>query len=282
MTIQEATYCLLNQLRTIYPEGEANTITDWVMEHITGSKKAERMIYKEAEITSSEESELIQVTQRLAANEPIQYVLGEAWFYGMKLFVNKNVLIPRPETEELVSWIVDEAVYSTDLRILDIGTGSGCIPIALKRKFPNAGIWTCDVSVLALEVAKKNMENLDCPLHLMHLDFLDSTHWGMLGEFDIIVSNPPYISETEKNEILPHVLEHEPHMALFVPENDPLIFYNSIASFARHGLKDDGAVYVEINEGLGKETEQVFKDAGFSTVLRNDMQGKQRMIKATR
>lgn len=282
MTIQDATYFLLNKLRTIYPDGEADTITDWVMEHITGSKKAERMVYKKAEITSSEESELIQLTQRLMTHEPVQYVLGEAWFCAMKLFVNKNVLIPRPETEELVNWIITDYKAKPggeSLRILDIGTGSGCIPIAIKNKIPASDLWSCDSSILALEVAKKNSENLDCSVKLMHLDFLDKLHWWELGQFDIIVSNPPYVTDNEKKTIQPNVLEHEPLAALFVPGDDPLLFYKAIADFGKSGLDIRGTIYVEINEILGPETMNVFKEKGFRTEIRKDMQGKDRMLK---
>lgn len=280
MTIQDATYFLLKELRKIYAQGEAETITDWIMEHITGSKKAERMVYKKAEITTSEESDLILLTQRLMTHEPVQYVLGEAWFCGMKLFVNKNVLIPRPETEELVNWITTDYAEGESLRILDVGTGSGCIPIALMNKLSSAEVWSCDSSILALEVAKKNTENLDCPVKLMHLDFLDRQHWWMLGEFDIIVSNPPYVTENEKKTILPNVLAYEPLSALFVPTDDPLLFYKTIADFGKNGLKNDGAIYVEINESLGVETRKVFEEKGFMTELKKDMQGKNRMLKS--
>jgi release factor glutamine methyltransferase len=283
MTIQEANFFLLNQLKTIYPDGEANTITDWVMEHITCSKKAERMVYKNEHITESEENELIILSQRLMNQEPVQYVLAEAWFYGLRFFVNKNVLIPRPETEELVKWVIDEneeKSHTTELRILDIGTGSGCIPLSLKHKMFTADIWSCDISLLALEVAKKNMEDLDIPVRLMHLNFLNKQHWWMLGQFDIIISNPPYIAENEMNTISPNVKEHEPGLALFVPGDDPLIFYRSIAEFAKQGLKEKGAVYVEINESSGPQTKTLFEETGFKTVSRKDIQGKDRMLKA--
>ena len=174
MTMQEATYLLLNKLRTIYAEGEASNITDWVMEHLTGSKKAERMIYKNEAINSEEENQLYQYTERLMAHEPVQYVLNEAWFCGLKLYVDKNVLIPRPETEELVEWIIDGCRFPIDqLSILDIGSGSGCIAIALKRRLGKAEVWSCDISTEALRVAKKNAENLGVEVNFIELDFLD-------------------------------------------------------------------------------------------------------------
>jgi release factor glutamine methyltransferase len=157
MTMQEATYFLLKKLRSIYPEEEAGQITDWVMESLTGSKKTERMLYKNAAITYKEESELLQLTERLMQHEPVQYILNETWFCGLKFYIDKNVLIPRPETEELVEWIIANCKFPIDrLKILDIGSGSGCIPIALKRKLRKAEVWSCDISEAALQVAKKN------------------------------------------------------------------------------------------------------------------------------
>src|SRR5712671_2421946 len=159
MTTQDATYFILNKVRTIYPEGEASQITDWVMENLTGSKKAERMVYKNSAITNGEELQLQQITERLMRHEPVQYVLNEAWFCGLKFYVDKNVLIPRPETEELVEWFIANCKFPVDrLSILDIGTGSGCIPISLKRKLRKADVSGCDISEEALLVAKKNAE----------------------------------------------------------------------------------------------------------------------------
>ena len=156
MTMQEATYSLLNQLRTIYTEGESSSITDWIMESLTGSKKAERMLYKNADISSEEQILLKQFTKRLMQHEPIQYVLNESWFGGLKFYVDNNVLIPRTETEELVEWIITDCRFGVSkLKILDIGSGSGCIPISLQRKLRNAEVWSCDVSEEALAVAKK-------------------------------------------------------------------------------------------------------------------------------
>jgi len=281
MTVQEATYFLLSQLRTVYSDGEASQVVDWVMEHLTGSKKAERMLYKNAAITDKEEDLLHQYTKRLLAHEPVQYVLNESWFCGLKFFVDKNVLIPRPETEELVEWIISNCKFPVDeLTILDIGTGSGCIPIALKRRIRKAVVWSCDVSDAALAVAKKNAASLGTAINFVPLDFLDQRTWSQLPSFDIIVSNPPYVPQKDKETMQPNVLDYEPHTALFVPDNDALVFYKAIAEFGKLHLHKGGTVYLEIHEDLGEATTAIFRSAGYQTELKKDMQGKDRMVKA--
>ena len=281
MTMQEATYFMLNKLGTIYTKGEASQMTDWVMEHLTGSKKAERMQYKNAAITEEEEIQLYQYTERLMLHEPVQYALNEAWFGRLKFYVDKNVLIPRPETEELVEWVTSNTNPLTPaLKILDIGTGSGCIPILLKLKIPTAEIWACDISIGALDVAKKNSTAHKTGINFMQLNFLDTNSWQQLPVFDIIVSNPPYIPETDKQQMQPNVLEYEPATALFVPDNDPLIFYKGIAAFGKTHLTKQGSIYMEIHESLGESTMTIFQSEGYTTELRKDMQQKDRMIKS--
>ncbi len=281
MTMQEATYFLLNKLRTIYSEGEAGQITDWVMENLTGSKKAERMLYKNADITSKEEVLLRQYTERLLQHEPVQYILNESWFCGLRFYVDKNVLVPRPETEELVEWVVSNCKFPVDqLRILDIGSGSGCISVSLKRRIRRAEVWGCDVSDAALAVAKKNAESLGTDVNFVQLDFLDSTTWQLLPSFDIIISNPPYIPAKDKKDMQPNVLLHEPATALFVPDNDPLVFYKAIAEFGKTHLNKAGSVFTEIHESLGERTLEIFKSAGYKSELKKDMQQKDRMIRS--
>ncbi len=281
MTMQEANFYLLNKLRAIYPDGEAAAITDWVMETLTGSKKAERMIYKNAAITSAEEIRLTEITQRLLKHEPVQYVLNESWFCGFRFFVNKNVLIPRPETEELVEWVIAHCKFPIDaLKILDIGTGSGCIAVSLKRRIRKAEVWACDISNEALEVARKNAGTMGTDINLIQLDFLDKSAREQLPSFDIIISNPPYIPERDKATMSPNVLEHEPYTALFVPDNDALIFYKAIADFGTKKLNKGGSIYTEIHESLGEATAFIFNTAGYTTELKKDMQGKERMVKA--
>ena len=281
MTMQEATYFLLNTLKPVYGEGEAASMTDWVMEHLTGSKKTERMLYKNEAITAKEEATLEEYSNRLLAHEPVQYVLNEAWFCGLKFYVDKNVLIPRPETEELVEWVIANCKFPiTELTIIDIGTGSGCIPVSLKRRVRKADVWACDISHEALEVARKNAATLGADVRFLELDFLDLSKKTAFPQADIIISNPPYIPLATKETMHKNVLEHEPHTALFVADNDPLVFYKALASFGKEKLKPGGAVYMEINEELGSETLAVFNDAGYHTELKKDMQGKDRMIKA--
>ena len=281
MTIQEATYCMLNKLSIIYDKSEASQITDWVMEYLTGSKKAERMLYKNAAITDKEEYLLQQYIERLMQQEPVQYVLNEAWFSGLKFYVDKNVLIPRPETEELVEWIISNRKFpDSDLKILDIGTGSGCIPISLKRKVQKSTMWACDISAAALEVAKRNATALGAEVNFILLNFLDSNTWQQLPFFDIIVSNPPYIPEIDKKQMQANVLQYEPATALFVPDNDPLVFYKAIAEFGKTHLNKAGCIYTEIHEDLGEATMAIFQSAGYTTELKKDMHQKDRMIKA--
>lgn len=281
MTMQEATYYLLNKLTTIYDKSEASQITDWVMEQLTGSKKAERMVYKNEIITIEEELLLHQYSERLLQHEPVQYVLNEAWFSNMKFYVDKNVLIPRPETEELVEWIISNCKFPVDeLKILDIGSGSGCIPISLKKRIRKAEVWSFDISEGALTVAQKNAGDLGQEVNFIQLDFLDQHSWKKLPKFDIIVSNPPYIPEKDKQTMQPNVLEYEPETALFVPDNDALIFYKAIAEFGKTHLEKSGSVFMEIHESLGKEVAELFQQASYSTEIKKDMQEKDRMIKA--
>ncbi len=283
MTMQEATYLLLKKLRTIYSDGEASNITDWVMEHLTGSKKAERMIYKNEALDVGEEHQLLQYIERLMVHEPVQYVLNEAWFCGLKLYVDKSVLIPRPETEELVEWIIDGCRFPIDrLSILDIGSGSGCIAIALKRRLGKAEVWSCDISTVALQVAKRNAANVGVDVNFIQLDFLDVEQRATLPNCDIIVSNPPYITIEETKDMRPNVLDYEPSTALFVPDDDPLVFYRAIADFGKTHLRKGGSIFTELNEGLGKQTVDIFNANGYLAEIKRDMQQKERMIKATR
>jgi len=286
--MQEATWLILKNLRSIYPEEEASQITDWVMESLTGSKKTERMFYKNSAITDKEQLQLQQFAERLTRHEPVQYVLNEAWFCGLKFYVDKNVLIPRPETEELVEWVIEEVrsresgvqSRSSDIRILDIGTGSGCIPVALKRKLSEAEIWSCDISEDALNVAKKNAVALEADVNFMLLDFLNEKKRDSLPSFDIIISNPPYVPERDKEQMRPNVLNYEPHIALFVHDNDALIFYKAIAEFGKKHLNPGGAIYAEIHEDLGMAVSKAFKSNGYTTETRKDMLEKERMLKA--
>ena len=225
----------------------------------------------------------IKYAERLLKHEPVQYVLNECWFYGLKFYVDKNVLIPRPETEELVDWVIRNIKFPfKDLKILDIGTGSGCIAISLKRKLRKAEVWACDISNEALAVAKRNADNLQADINFIQLDFLNEEERNKLPSFDIIVSNPPYIPQKDKETMQQNVVAHEPHTALFVSDNNPLVFYTAIADFATQHLSKDGSIYCEIHENLGKEVSEIFLQNKFIFEMKKDMQGKERMIKAVR
>jgi release factor glutamine methyltransferase len=290
MDLQQAQQELLSRLHNLYDDREAATITDWVMEKITGWKKIDRIIHKTFPL-SEEGLELFQQYSReLEKHRPVQYVLQEAWFAGMKFYVDEQVLIPRPETEELVEW-VEEEVASHRLQatgpeaftILDVGTGSGCIAIALKRQLSFARVYACDLSEQALAIAERNAAANHAGIHFRQLDFLDNREWDKLPSVQILVSNPPYIPIREKATMAPHVVNFEPHMALFVEDQDPLIFYRALADFAAKKLLPGGRIFAEIHEGLGTQVVDLFHVSGFQSIaLRKDMQGKDRMVKATR
>jgi release factor glutamine methyltransferase len=221
--------------------------------------------------------------QQLLQHKPVQYVLNEAWFYKMKFFVNENVLIPRPETEELVEWIIKDVrctMANVYCSILDIGTGSGCIPISLKRGLHNANVTAIDVSEKALQIAKKNAEELDAEIDFLQIDFLDESKWKALPQFDIIVSNPPYIPFREKEKLAKNVTAFEPGVALFVEDKNPFIFYEKIVTLAKNHLKQKGKIYVEVNEEYAESIKVIFENAGFISEIKKDMYGKERMVSA--
>jgi release factor glutamine methyltransferase len=281
MMIHEAAKQIYDELRTIYEEGEASAIGEWVMEHLTGSKQTDRVVQREKSLSIEQEKQLNEYTARLLTYEPVQYVLHESWFCGLKFYVDQNVLIPRPETEELVEWVITNCKFPVDkLSILDIGSGSGCIPIALKRKLRKADLWSCDISEAALQVARKNAATLGADVTFILLDFLDTERRKQLSSFDIIISNPPYVPEKDKQQMLPNVINYEPHTALFVPDNDALIFYKAIAEFGKEHLNPSGVIYSEIHEELAKPVADLFNSKGYSVEIKNDMQEKQRMLKA--
>jgi release factor glutamine methyltransferase len=281
MTLHEAQQQLTTSLYELYDNREAANIADWVMEHVTGMRKIDRIMHKQSLLSPERVDQLQQYTRELLTHKPVQYVLHEAWFYGMAFYVDENVLIPRPETEELVEWIVSSLQPPTSyLSILDIGTGSGCIPVSLKKKLPQAAIYACDVSEQALAVAAKNAATQQAPVQFLQADFLDAASWPSLPAVDIIVSNPPYIPQHNESSMLQNVLAYEPHLALFVPNEDPLVFYEAIARFAQEKLRPGGMIFVEIHEDLGAQTKALFEAKGFTAEVKKDFQGKDRMVKA--
>lgn len=282
MNISLAYRQLTAQLYDLYDSREAASIADMVIEHLTGQRKIERIIYKDLPVTEDQQNQLEKIIGGLLRHRPVQYVLGEAWFMNMKLSVNESVLIPRPETEELVEWLVKDLKQSgKELSIIDIGTGSGCIAIALKKKIPAAIVFAIDISENALQTALSNSIAQNTVIDFHCINFLHKEEWKQLGNYDIIVSNPPYIKQSESAAIRDNVLAYEPHLALFVADENPLLFYIEIAKFAQKHLKHGGSIYVEINEDSGKQIIELFEKYGFGEViLKKDMQGKDRMVKA--
>lgn len=234
------------------------------------------------ELSASEEKKFEDALLRLLKHEPIQYIIGETEFFGLKFKVNKNVLIPRPETEELVQWILKdlESLKTQELSILDIGTGSGCIAISLAKKLPNARVSAIDISEGALEIARSNAKMNDVEIDFILQDILKSAE--LPGKYDLIVSNPPYVRELEKKEMHRNVLENEPEMALYVKDLEPLIFYQKITKLAETDLKLGGSLYFEINQYLGKETAEVLTESGFKPFSGKDIFGNDRMLKGTK
>ena len=288
MTIQVAYKQLLATLYEIYDDREAANISDWVIENVTGQSRINRILYKDLPVSPEQQKRLHNISLELLDHKPVQYILNEAWFAGIKLYVDERVLIPRPETEELVDWIVYDlkklgGEAPSGIALLDVGTGSGCIPIAIKKQMPAIVVSALDVSAEALAVATKNARGQQIDIAFFKANFLDSSTWHQLPKFDLIVSNPPYIKQQEAVDMAKNVLDYEPAIALFVADEDALIFYKAIALFAQQHLYESGSVYVEINEALGEQVVEIFKTNGFAQIkIRKDLQGKDRMIKASK
>jgi release factor glutamine methyltransferase len=273
-------------LAAIYEPNEIEALTLLTLSEITGSTKAQLKAFPEKQLTVEQSAHINAILTRLQTGEPLQYILGHTEFYGLPFKVNPSVLIPRPETEELVEWILSEvgSGHLSARSILDIGTGSGCIPITLKKHLPQANISTVDISAEAISTAKQNAELNKVEVNFIKDDILNPTDNSLLtAHYSLIVSNPPYVTLHDKTQMHRNVTDFEPHMALFVPEDDPLIFYKAIADFALKNLNKDGFLFFEINESLGSETVEMLKNKGFKNIeLRQDMSGRDRMIKGTR
>jgi release factor glutamine methyltransferase len=275
MTVQAAFTLIVQTLEPLQGAREAANIAHILMEHLTGMSKMDRIVYKDNPFL--EEAQLQTSLEALLQHQPIQYVIGKSWFYGLELMVNSQVLIPRPETEELVEWIVKDV--KTPVKILDIGTGSGAIPLALKKELPSAEVWSVDISEGALEVAAANSAQLNLAVHFEQMDILSPAQ--QLPAFDIIVSNPPYIRESEQADMEEQVVSYEPRIALFVPDHDALLFYRQIGLLAQEKLTAGGRLYFEINEAFGREVVALLEEQGFiNVVLKQDIYGKDRMVRA--
>lgn len=278
MTIQEARQQLQQQLIALYDEREATAMGVMVMERVTGWGRIDLTLNRQQALSPAQETLLLQLTQELQKGRPIQYVLEEAWFQGMRFKVNEDTLIPRPETEELVNWALEAAGQMANC--IDIGTGSGCIAISMKKKKPALNVWGVDVGEGALKVAAENAKHNEVQVKWLQMNILDTTSWNALPQFDLIISNPPYIQQFEQQDMALHVTQYEPHTALFVPDEDPLLFYRSIAHLGQEHLTPGGYIFFEINQRLGKEVCDHLTLAGYHTELRQDLQGNDRMVKA--
>ncbi|OSY89574.1 glutamine methyltransferase [Tenacibaculum holothuriorum] len=297
------------QLSSIYPQTEIDTFFFYLIEEYLGLQRIDFTLQPNFEITSEKEELLNNALDRLKKEEPIQYIIGHTEFYGLPFKVNQNTLIPRPETEELVEWILFETKdrrqeIEDEFNILDIGTGTGCIPISLKQHLPNDNVSAIDVSDEALKVAKQNAELNKTNINFIFKDILKADNLNVIAnkmkqshineeitssniprndeKYDVIVSNPPYVRNLEKAEIKNNVLKNEPHLALFVEDDNPLIFYIKIADLAKKHLSKNGLLFFEINQYLGAETVTMLQEKGFTNIeLRKDLFGNDRMIKAS-
>lgn len=271
---------LWRTLEPLYGNGEARAITDYVLDVCFGLSKADILCGAVEEMTAEKTAELNKIFGRLMEGEPVQYVLGRAEFCGRWFDVRPGVLIPRPETEELCAWITADSKASANPKVLDIGTGSGCIAITLQLDMPESKVTAWDISADALDVARENAKQLGANVNFVKLDALNAKPEG---EWDVIVSNPPYICEKEKKDMAVNVLEHEPHTALFVPDADPLLFYRTITRLAVQTLSKGGRLYFEINPIYADDTCRMMRAEGMTAVeLRSDMYGKQRMAKGVK
>lgn len=291
-----------NQLNALFGKEEVESFFFILAEYLHNLKRIDLALNPNFEISEEEDQKWEAIILELKSERPIQYITGEAWFYGLRFEVNEYTLIPRPETEELVEWIVesqkskaksekierdDVTSSGVEMRILDIGTGTGCIPISIKKNIPQAEVFAIDVSEEALKVASKNAieNNVEVNFilqNILEVEKISIINYQLPIKFDVMVSNPPYVRNLEKEEISKNVLAYEPHLALFVEDNDALLFYRKIAELAKKNLSKNGFLFFEINQYLGKETVALLKQLGFQNIeLKKDFKGNDRMLKCS-
>jgi len=277
MRIREYRSHFVDTLAPIYDLEEAESFFYLILEDKKKLKRIDLALNTEATFSEEEVLQCNEILEKLKKYIPIQYILGKTHFYGLEFEVNENVLIPRPETEELVDWIISNNSKSANLNVLDIGTGSGCIAISLAKNLQDAHVSAVDVSEKALATAEKNAQNNQVTVNFIRKDILKTE--DLKQQFDIIVSNPPYVRNLEKEEIKQNVLDHEPHLALFVDDQNALIFYQKITELAQKNLSKNGQLYFEINQYLGKEMMDLLEQKGFQQMeLRKDIYGNNRMV----
>ena len=283
MLLREIKNIFEEELQGIFPKTEIHSFFYRAIEHYLQLQRFVLATEPNLTLTKEEESPLFLVLSRLKLQEPLQYILGSTFFMDLEFKVNSKVLIPRPETEELVRWILQDiaSLKNKKLRILDIGTGSGCIPVSLAKYAPETEVFALDISEGALQVAKENARSNKVEVTFIKANILEVETLDV--KFDIIVSNPPYVRELEKVKMTDNVKKYEPDLALYVPDDKALMFYEKISVFASNNLVDGGSLYFEINQYLGKETKQLLVDENFSEMeLRKDMFGNDRMLKGVK
>ncbi len=282
MTAIEIYQLYLNELMTIYPKSEAENIRNRTFESLASMSRSE-LIKNPAKILIPEISKaLLDGLAQLKQQKPLQYLLGESWFYKLPFKVSPAVLIPRPETEELVELAIDflkkEGIGK---KVLDIGTGSGCIPISIKKNIEGSDMTSIDISGEALAIAKENALTHATEINFQQCDFLEEENWERLDKYEVIISNPPYIPEEEKNLLDKNVTMFEPHIALFVEDKHPLIFYEKIADFGKNHLAKNGIILLETHENYADKVADLFNDKGYMSTIKKDMYDKKRMVIAT-
>ncbi len=291
LNYNQAFYQLKEKLQPVYDANESAAIAHIFLEHLTGLNKSDRLLKKDTLFTERQQLQYDEKSKELVKGKPVQYIINSAWFMGREFLVNEGVLIPRPETEELVQWIVNDHKESEKSRVLDIGAGSGCIGLSLARLLQGAIVTCADISKEAIEVLKTNIEWVLTPdekkkgadnITVKTLDFLNEEKRNkQLGRYDIIVSNPPYIPKKDKPQMHRNVKDYEPEIALFVPDNDPLVFYKAIAQFGKQHMRSNGYIYCELDANHAEECKMLFEKAGYENVeIRKDMHDNWRMLKA--
>lgn len=279
------------ELKELFPKEEIDSFFYAMLDHYLGLERFVLAVQPNLVLTKEEEAPFFEGLSQLNEQRPIQYILGVTPFRNMELAVNESVLIPRPETEELVEWVISEYQgkdlgkdnQTSDFSILDIGTGSGCIAISLAKELDVSHVFALDISKEALVLAEQNAAANDVELHFIHESILNPNIDLEGKKYDVIISNPPYVREIEKTQMAKNVMAYEPHTALFVPDDNPLIFYKAILKFAQLFLKKEGSLFLEINEALGQEMMQLARNNGFTKlVLKQDMFGKVRMLRVMR
>jgi release factor glutamine methyltransferase len=287
-TIKDVFLSFQQGLGEVYDTREIEAIALLVLEEITDMSRAKIKAFPEDNVPGEAAEKIQGILEELKTGRPVQYILGSTEFYGLNFLVNPATLIPRPETEELVEWVISsvaslQLVVNSSLSVLDIGTGSGCIAISLKKNLPNAEVTAIDISPEALHTAQQNAVINDVEVEFIEQDILNPKSELEHSKFEVIISNPPYVTLVDKAQMHQNVTGFEPHTALFVPENDPLIFYKAIADFAVKHLENKGLLFFEINENFGKETVELLSDKEFTDIeLRKDMSGRDRMVKGVK